>query len=145
MVLAVAALLGFAGLRPALAVPRTVPLTVETAGGAYVFHVEIAADEAARTQGLMYRRALAPDAGMLFVFDATAPVSFWMKNTYIPLDMVFIRADGVVHRVEANAEPLSERPIDSGAPVRYVLEIAGGRAAAIGLKRGDKVLIPPLK
>jgi uncharacterized membrane protein (UPF0127 family) len=132
------------GNTPAMAA-GTVSLTVHTARGSHVFHVEIAANEAARAQGLMYRRSLAPDAGMLFVFEKSEPVSFWMKNTYIPLDMVFIRADGVVHRIEANAEPLSERPIPSGAPVRYVLEIVGGRAAEIGLERGDKVDIPPLK
>jgi uncharacterized membrane protein (UPF0127 family) len=135
-------------LAPAFAAPTagaTVNLTVDTASGPHVFHVEIAADEPTRTRGLMYRRSLAPGAGMLFIFDRTEPVTFWMKNTYVPLDMVFIRQDGVVHRVEAMAEPLSEHTIESGAPVRYVLEILGGTAAKIGLTRGDKVHLPPLK
>lgn len=118
------------------------PLTVHTATGSHRFQVEIADTDAARTQGLMYRQSLAPDAGMLFIFDVTAPVAFWMKNTYVPLDMVFIRADGRVQRVEADAEPLSERQIDSGAPVRYVLELLAGTAAKIGLTRGDRVDIP---
>ena len=87
----------------------------------------------------MNRRFLPADRGMLFEFDRDAPVAFWMKNTYIPLDMIFISPKGVVTNVVANAEPLSERAIPSGSPCVAVLELNGGAAAAIGLKVGDTV------
>ena len=115
------------------------PLQIVTAGGTREFRVEIAADDASRERGLMNRRYMAADHGMLFEFDRDAPVAFWMKNTYIPLDMIFISRAGVVTNVVANAEPLSERVIPSGPPCAAVLELNGGTAAAIGLKVGDKV------
>jgi uncharacterized protein len=90
----------------------------------------------------MDRRYMAADHGMLFEFDGDAPVAFWMKNTYIPLDMIFIARSGVVTRIVANAEPLSERVIPSGGPCAAVLELNGGTAASIGLKVGDKVRHP---
>jgi uncharacterized membrane protein (UPF0127 family) len=101
--------------------------------------VEIAADDETRERGLMNRRFMPADHGMLFEFPDTAPVSFWMKNTYIPLDMIFISASGTVTHIVANAEPLSERVIPSGPPCRAVLELNGGAAASIGLAVGDKV------
>ena len=88
---------------------------------------------------MMFRRSLAGDRGMLFVYPDTQPVAFWMKNTLIPLDLVFIRADGTIARIAANAEPLSLEPIASFEPVAAVLEIAGGRAAELGLAPGDRV------
>jgi uncharacterized protein len=121
------------------------PLTIVTAGGAFVFQVEIAKDEASRERGLMYRRYMPPERGMLFEFDADTPVSFWMKNTYIPLDMIFISPKGVVTRVIANAEPLSETILPSGGPCIAVLEVNGGVAAGIGLKPGDQVRHPFFK
>jgi len=121
------------------------PLQIVTAGGTREFQVEIAADDASRERGLMNRRYMAADHGMLFEFDRDAPVSFWMKNTYIPLDMIFISRAGVVTNVVANAEPLSERVIPSGPPCAAVLELNGGTAAAIGLKVGDKVRHPFFK
>jgi len=121
------------------------PLKIVTAGGTREFQVEIAADDASRERGLMNRRYMAADHGMLFEFDRDAPVSFWMKNTYIPLDMIFISRAGVVTNVIANAEPLSERVIPSGPPCAAVLELDGGTAAAIGLKVGDKVRHPFFK
>ncbi len=118
------------------------PLQIVTAGRTHEFQVEIAADDATRERGLMNRRYMAADRGMLFEFDQEAPVSFWMKNTYIPLDMIFISRAGVVTNIVADAEPLSERVIPSGPPCAAVLELNGGAAAAIGLKVGDKVRHP---
>jgi uncharacterized membrane protein (UPF0127 family) len=124
---------------PARAAEALSPLTVETASGAHKFEVEVVATEASRAQGLMYRRELAADRGMLFDFQEERPVSFWMQNTYISLDMVFIHADGTVQRVEERATPLSTRNIDSGDAVRFVLEVPAGTAAHIGIKRGSRV------
>ena len=90
----------------------------------------------------MYRRFMPADRGMLFDFKREAPVMFWMKNTYIPLDMIFISRAGVVTAVAANAEPLSERLIPSGAPCYGVLELNGGAAASIGVRPGDKIRHP---
>ena len=140
LVLLLAALLaqraGAAGLEP---------LEIVTASGTHVLQVEIAKDEASRALGLMNRRYMPPDYGMLFEFDRDAPQSFWMKNTYIPLDMIFISRAGVVTKIVENAEPLSERVIPSGPPCAAVLELNGGTAAAIGLKVGDKVRHPFFK
>jgi uncharacterized protein len=120
-------------------------LTIETSTGRHVFQVEVASDDASRERGLMDRRYMAADHGMLFEFDRDAPVAFWMKNTYIPLDMIFIASSGVVTHVAANAEPLSERIIPSGGPCVAVLELNGGTAASIGLKVGDKIRHPFFK
>lgn len=125
----------------AVAAERSV-LTVVTAKGEHVFQVEVADTNETRAQGLMFRTEMAADAGMLFDFKTEQPVYFWMKNTYLPLDMIFIRANGTVARIEANTVPLSERSVPSGSPVRYVLEINAGRAAQIGLKPGDVVRHP---
>ena len=114
-------------------------LEIQTASGAHAFQVEIAKDEPTREKGLMNRRFMPRDRGMLFEFDRVAPVSFWMKNTYISLDMVFISPNGTVTRVTPNAEPLSEDIIPSGPPCTAVLELNAGVAAEIGLKAGDKV------
>jgi uncharacterized protein len=127
-------------LTPGAALAQTLDrLEIATASGAHVFNVEIVGDEAGREKGLMYRRYMPQDRGMLFNFNEEAPVSFWMKNTYIPLDMIFISRKGVVTSIVANAEPLSERLIPSGGPVYAVLEVNGGVARSIGLKAGDKV------
>ena len=119
-------------------------LEIGTATGRHVFQVEIVNNDATRERGLMDRRFMAADHGMLFEFDREAPVSFWMKNTYIPLDMIFIAPSGVVTHI-ANAEPLSERVIPSAGPCIAVLELNGGMAASIGLKVGDKVRHPFFK
>ena len=115
------------------------PLTIATASSEHVFQVEIARNEAEREKGLMFRRFMPADRGMLFEFDAEEPVTFWMKNTYIPLDMIFISPRGLVTHVVANAEPLSENVITSGGPCIAVLELNGGMAAKIGVHVGDKV------
>lgn len=110
--------------------------------GTLGFRVEVADDDAERSRGLMGRQAMGRLEGMLFVFDATQPVSFWMRNTLIPLDMLFIDETGTVVRVHANAVPLDESPIPSGVPVRYVLEINGGLAARFGIAAGAKLQHP---
>jgi uncharacterized membrane protein (UPF0127 family) len=120
-------------------------LKIATSTGEHSFQVEIAKDDATRERGLMDRRYMAADRGMLFEFDHDAPASFWMKNTYIPLDMIFIARSGLVTHIVANAEPLSERVIPSGGPCAAVLELNGGTAAAIGLKVGDKIRHPFFK
>ncbi len=91
-----------------------------------------------QAQGLMNRRALAPDAGMLFPFDPPRAASFWMRNTLIPLDLIFIRPDGRIARI-ATGVPLSEEPIEVAEPLTAVLEIPGGRAAQLGIAAGDRV------
>jgi uncharacterized membrane protein (UPF0127 family) len=116
-----------------------VPLQITTGSGVHDFKVEIAADDASRERGLMNRRYMSADHGMLFEFPSDAPVAFWMKNTYIPLDMIFLSRAGVVTNVVSNAEPLSERVIPSGPACAAVLEVNGGVAATIGLKVGDRV------
>ena len=118
------------------------PLTIVTRGGRHSFSVEVARNDIDRAQGLMYRRSLAPDRGMLFDFGRTEPLSMWMKNTYIPLDMLFIRPDGTIARVAENAEPLSTRVISSGEPVSAVLEVPGGTAARLGIIAGDRIEHP---
>ncbi len=115
-------------------------LRIVTAQGKAVrFKVEVVADDASRERGLMFRKSLAPDAGMLFDFITPRPVTFWMKNTYIPLDMLFIAPDGRILNIAAQATPLNETPIPSAGPVRGVLEIGGGRAEALGIEPGDRV------
>jgi hypothetical protein len=118
------------------------PLTIVSGSARHAFQVEVMREEADRAQGLMYRRSIAPDRGMLFDFGRVEPVSMWMKNTYISLDMLFIRPDGTVARVAADTEPLSTRTISSGEPVVGVLEVAAGTAARLGIKAGDRVEHP---
>jgi uncharacterized membrane protein (UPF0127 family) len=115
-----------------------VPLTIRTASGEHHFTVEIAASLEQQERGLMFRRELGPDRGMIFPYEPPQAVGFWMKNTLIPLDMVFIRADGTVARI-ATATPLSLDTVQSGEPVAAVLEIRGGRAAELGVREGDRV------
>jgi uncharacterized protein len=117
-------------------------LVVVAGGRDLKFEVELATNDAERSRGLMYRKQLGAYEGMLFDFYQEMPVSFWMKNTLIPLDMVFIAADGTVKHVHANAVPLSTEAVPSRFPVRAVLEINGGSAALLGIKPGDKVKHP---
>jgi hypothetical protein len=116
-----------------------VPLTVQSRSGTHRFTVEVARTPEQQAMGLMHRQSLAPDRGMLFPYAPPQNASFWMKNTLIPLDIIFIREDGTVARVAENTVPLSLDPIPSLEPVAAVLEIAGGRAAELGIQAGDKV------
>ncbi len=118
------------------------PLTLVTSSGRHEFRVEVARNDADRARGLMHRRTLPADRGMLFDFERVGPVSMWMENTFISLDMIFIRADGTVARVAENTEPLSQRIIPSGEPVLAVLEVIAGTSKRIGLRAGDRVEHP---
>jgi uncharacterized membrane protein (UPF0127 family) len=124
-----------------LSYPRS-SLVIVAGGRDLKFDVELALDDLHRAHGLMYRKQLGPYQGMLFDFFQEIPVSFWMKNTLIPLDMLFIAGDGTIKNIHANAVPLSTDPIPSNFPVRAVLEINGGSAALLGVKQGDKVKHP---
>jgi uncharacterized protein len=117
-------------------------LTIKSADGDYEFNIEIAETNQTRQRGLMFRTELAPDAGMLFDFFDEAERSFWMQNTVISLDLLFIKADGTIARVHPDAVPRDLTPIPSGEPVRFVFEIPGGRAAELGIVAGDKVVHP---
>ena len=114
-------------------------VVIRTARGPVAVSVEIAATDAARERGLMYRTALADGHGMLFVFPTAAEHAFWMKNTLIPLDLIFIAEDRHIVGIHAEAPPLSTAPIGVGAPSRYVLEVPGGFAARRGIAPGDVV------
>jgi uncharacterized membrane protein (UPF0127 family) len=118
---------------------RTEPLAIATSRGVTHFQVQIADTDSTREKGLMFVRHLGPDEGMLFDFKTPQPVSFWMKNTFIPLDMLFIAPDGRVISIASNAVPMTETPIPSGGDVTGVLEVRGGRAAEIGVSPGDRV------
>lgn len=113
-------------------------------GGGESFAVEVADDGAERAQGLMFREAMDPGAGMLFVYEEPRRVAFWMKNTLIPLDMVFADATGRVTRVHSMAVPGDETPIDGGEGVQFVLEINGGLAARLGLLPGAEMRHPAI-
>jgi hypothetical protein len=116
-----------------------VPLTISSNGREHRFTVEVARTGEEQAQGLMFRTQLAPDRGMIFPMDPPRPASFWMRNTLIPLDMIFVRADGTIANIEANTVPYSEEPMRSDGTVAAVLEIPGGRSAELGIKPGDRV------
>ena len=116
------------------------PLTIQTAQGERKFRVEIARTKDEQAQGLMYRTELPADGGMLFPSEVAEPRTFWMKNTAIPLDIIFIRADGSIARIAEETVPQSLEPVPSLEPVIAVLEIAGGKSAALGISEGDRVL-----
>jgi len=131
---AVAAALALAGCRD-----RGPVAVIRGPGAAVEVSLEVAATPAERERGLMYRRSLAEGRGMLFVFDADGNQSFWMKNTLIPLDLLFIARDGTVVGIHANATPLSTADIAVGKASRYVLEVPGGWAARHGISAGARV------
>lgn len=115
-------------------------LEAVTRSGTHRFKVWIAADDRSREQGLMEVRALPADHGMLFLFDRPQPVAFWMKDTYLSLDIIFITAEGRVMNVAPHARPLSFDPIESEGPVTAVLELIAGTAEDIGLQPGDRII-----
>lgn len=114
-------------------------LEIASKNGVHAFSVELAVTEPEREKGLMFRKKLPEGNGMLFDFHREQEVGFWMQNTYIPLDMIFIRGDGRILRIAENTEPLSTRIIPSNGPVRAVLEVIGGTARKFGIAPGDRV------
>ena len=133
--------LGFsaAALSQELAAPRPGTIVIENPEGSRILAVEIADTPALRSRGLMFRHRLADDKGMLFLYEAVQPVAMWMKNTYIPLDMVFLRGDGTVAEVKTGTVPQSLDVIESAEPVKAVLELGAGGAAKLGLEPGTLV------
>jgi uncharacterized membrane protein (UPF0127 family) len=117
-------------------------LEIASKSGVHVFTVELAATDAERSHGLMFRKSLPAGHGMLFDFKQDQVVGMWMRNTYVSLDMIFIRADGTIARIAQDTEPLSERVISSGVPVRAVLEVVAGTSRRLGLAPGDRVAHP---
>jgi uncharacterized membrane protein (UPF0127 family) len=120
--------------------PHVVEIASKT--GVHAFAVELATTDAERAQGLMNRKELPEGQGMLFDFQRDQEVAFWMKNTYIPLDMIFIRSDGRIMRIAENTVPLSEKIVPSNAAVRGVLEVIAGTTRKLGIAVGDKVAHP---
>jgi uncharacterized membrane protein (UPF0127 family) len=118
------------------------PLEIVTKNGVHVFSVEMATTEQEKETGLMYRKELPDGKGMLFDFSPEQQVSMWMKNTYISLDMIFIRADGRILRIAENTEPQSTRIIPSGGLAKGVLEVIAGTAKKYGIEPGDRVAHP---
>jgi uncharacterized protein len=130
------------GAQAPLAIFKKSALTIDTQAGPRRFVVELALTPQEQEQGLMFRRELAADAGMLFDFGTVRPAVFWMKNTLIPLDMLFIAADGRIADIHERAVPLSEATIAASVPVRAVLEVNGGTVARLGINLGDVVHYP---
>ena len=118
---------------------RRETLKLTTATGVHSFEIEIAETDEQKARGLMFRRTMDDAAGMLFPYSPAQEITMWMRNTYISLDMVFIRADGIVHRVETGTEPFSEKVIASEGDAAAVLELKAGTANRVGLKAGDRV------
>lgn len=144
--IALAAVLGLGAIPVAVAKPaasasaaRTTPLTIISGKRKFAFRVEVARTGAEQARGLMFRKSLGPDQGMIFPMNPPRFASFWMKNTLIPLDMIFIRRDGTIVNIAARTVPQSLEPMESFEPVGAVLEVAGGRTAALGIKPGDRV------
>ena len=127
---------------PAARAATIQPLEIVTQSGVQVFSVEMAATEEEKMTGLMYRKELADGKGMLFDFSPEQQVSMWMKNTYISLDMIFIRADGRILRIAESTEPMSTKIISSGGLAKGVLEVIAGTAQKYGIKPGDRVAHP---
>ena len=141
LLIALALIAGLAGSPPVQAA-SVQPLEIVTKSGVQVFSVEMATTEQEKETGLMYRKELADGKGMLFDFTPEQEVSMWMKNTYISLDMIFIRADGRILRIAENTEPLSTKIISSGGLARGVLEVIAGTAQKYGIQPGDRVAHP---
>lgn len=135
----VSILAGTVFVQPSLAMRRETLKLYTAAQGEHLINVEITETDEERAQGLMFRTHMPAKSGMLFFYKTPREITMWMRNTYVPLDMVFIRKDGTVHRIEASTEPLSEAIISSQGDTVACLELAGGEAARLGLKPGDKV------
>jgi uncharacterized membrane protein (UPF0127 family) len=125
-----------------LAAADTQTVEIASKNGVHAFAVEMALTPEEQARGLMYRRSLPEGRGMLFDFKSERELTFWMKNTYVSLDIIFIRSDGTILRVAANTTPLSEKMIPSGGPARAVLEVVAGTARKLGIAPGDRVAHP---
>lgn len=125
-------------LHPVSGLP-VVPLNVIHAGKTFTFRVELARTPQEQAKGLMFRTAMGADEGMVFPFDPPRGASFWMRNTVIPLDLIFVGPDGTISNIAANAIPYDESPLNSIGPAKAVLELNGGRAAQLGIVPGDRV------
>ncbi len=121
---------------------EVVPLEISSDGRRHAFSVEVARTPAEQARGLMFRESLGANEGMIFPFPSPRPASFWMKNTLIPLDIIFIRSDGSIARIAANTVPHSLEPVAVAEPVAAVLELRGGRSAELGIGEGDRVSWP---
>jgi uncharacterized protein len=119
-----------------------IPLEINSDGRSHAFTVEVARTPGEQAQGLMFRERLGANEGMLFPFPSPRPASFWMKNTLIPLDMIFIRSDGSIARIAVNTVPHSLEPVGVSEPVAAVLELRGGRSTELGIGEGDRVSWP---
>jgi hypothetical protein len=138
-----AALLAFGAVDAAGSVTfEEMPLFIEATSGRFEFQVELAVSPEQRSQGLMFREDLDEDRGMLFDFGRSQRASMWMRNTYVPLDMLFIDAAGRITQIAANTQPLSDAAIASREPVRAVLELRAGVTARLGIEPGDRVIHP---
>jgi uncharacterized membrane protein (UPF0127 family) len=127
-----------AAVHPESGLP-VVPLKVKSANGAHAFRVEVATTTQEQAKGLMFRTRMGADEGMIFINNPPRPASFWMRNTVIPLDIIFIGTDHRILNIAANAVPYDETPVSSTGVTSGVLELNGGRAAELGIKAGDKV------
>jgi uncharacterized membrane protein (UPF0127 family) len=135
-------MIGVAAAEAPVALDRD-PLTIVAASGErFQFEVEVARTPAERARGLMFRESLADDKGMLFDFGDPQTVAMWMRNTLIPLDILFVRSDGRISSIARDAEPLSDRVMESAEPVRAVLELTGGLTAERGIEPGDRIVHP---
>ncbi len=115
------------------------PISIVTEQSATILIAEIADNEESRSRGLMFRHVMPPNRAMLFDFVKPRPAAMWMKNTYISLDMLFVREDGTIAAIAENTEPLSLQTISVDEPVRGVVELAAGTAKRLGIQRNDKV------
>lgn len=118
---------------------QVIPLKVESSNGVHGFRVEVADSQEAQTRGLMFRQEIGPDEGMIFPSQVPQMRRFWMRNTPIPLDIIFVGPDRRIVNIAANATPYSLESVSSDSPVILVFEIAGGRAAALGIEAGDRL------
>ncbi|MDB5634396.1 MAG: hypothetical protein JWR49_3251 [Tardiphaga sp.] len=143
--LAFAAMVALASLNGVAAAADVQPLEIVTKSGVQMFSVEMATTDKERETGLMYRKELADGRGMLFDFTPEQQVSMWMKNTFLSLDMIFIRADGRILRIAENTEPQSTKIIPSGGPAKGVLEVIAGTAKKYGIVPGDQIVHPLFK
>jgi uncharacterized protein len=145
MVIAAVAAFAVVTAVPSLRAADGGTLEIVSKSGVHVFNIELAVTDEERSRGLMFRREVPEGQGMLFDFKHDQDVSMWMENTYVSLDMIFIRGDGRIARIAENTEPLSRKIISSGGPVRAVLEVVAGTAKKLGLSAGDKVAHPILR